>query len=572
VGDFSSSRTIVRFGEFELDQEAKELRRNGSKIRLQDQPFQILQILLEQPGKLVRREALQRRIWPSDTFVDFDHGINNAIKRLREAPGDTAESPRYIETVPRRGYRFLNGVATTSPGVSIAVLPFLSLSADPDNEIFADGMCEEIISSLAQIKNLRVIARTSSFSFKGKYVDLRAIGEQLQVRTVLEGSVRKSGNRLRITVQLVNAADGYHLWSETYDREMKDVFAIQEEIAKAIAQRLEVTLDSEQCPLFRAGTDNLEAFKLYTQGRSLFFQRGPHVISSVERCKQAVTLDPKYALAWSGLADAYNMVGFYGLARPEACLPHAKKAAEQAIALDPSVAEAHTSLAMSHLFQDWDRPSAEREFLHSLELKPRNSLTRRWYALYFLQWAEGRFEEGLAEATQAVQLDPLSPYARAIQAFTYLPVDVDRSLATALETLQIEPNHFLGHWAHLQALNLQGRFGEAAEVGELALKLSGRSAWMLASLARTYAFVGRRADSEALYMELRWRSKQEYVAPAVLAWAAYAAGERDEAIRYGKEAHAIGDPSLTAAKYWLDFADLRKDIRFGEILISRGWK
>jgi adenylate cyclase len=409
-------------------------------------------------------------------------------------------------------------------------------------------------------------------SFKGKHVDLRVIGEQLNVRTVLEGSVRKSGNRLRITAQLVNAADGYHLWSETYDREMKDVFAIQEEIAKAIAQRLEVTLDSERRPLFRAGTDNLEAFKLYTQGRSLFFQRGPHLIRSVERCKQAVSLDPKYALAWSGLADAYNMVGFYGLARPEACLPPAKEAAQQAIALDPSVAEEHTSLAMSRLFHDWDRPNAEREFLHSLELQPRNSLTRIWYGLFYLQWAEGRFEEGLAEATQAVQIDPLSAFARAMQSFTYLPVDVDRSLATALETLQMEPNSYLGYWAQLSALNLQGRFTEAAEVGESAVKLLGRSAWMLESLARTYACLGRHSESEALYMELRWRSKQEYVAPAVLALAAYAAGERDEAIRYGKEAHAIGDPTLSVAKYWPDFADLRKDSRFVEILISRGWK
>ena len=560
------------FGQFEMDEKTGELRKDGTKIRLQEQPLQILQILLEHPGELVSREALRKRVWPTDTFVDFDHGINNAIKRLREALADTAETPRYIETLPRRGYRFLHAVATTSPEVSIAVLPFLSLSADPENEIFADGMCEEIISSLAQIKNLHVIARTSSFSFKGKHVDLRVIGEQLNVRTVLEGSVRKSGNRLRITAQLVNAADGYHLWSETYDREMKDVFAIQEEIAKSIAQRLEVTLDSEQRPLFRAGTDNLEAFKFYTQGRSLFFQRGPHLIRSVECCKQAVTMDPKYALAWSGLADAYNMVGFYGLARPEACLPRAKEAAEQAIALDPSVAEAHTSLAMSHLFHDWDRPSAEREFLHSLELKPRNSLTRIWYGLFYLQWAEGRFEEGLAQATQAVQIDPLSAFARAMQAFAYVPVDVDRSLVTALETLQIEPNSFLGYWAQLTALNLQGHLAEAAEVGEAAIKVLGRSVWMLATLARTYACLGKCGDSEALYMELRWRSKREYVAPAVLAYAAYAAGEQDEAIRYGQEAHAIGDPTLTAAKYWPDFADLRKDSRFGEILISRGWK
>ena len=256
---------------------------------------------------------------------------------------------------------------------SIAVLPFLSLSTDPENEIFADGMCEEIINALAQINKLHVAARTSSFSFKGKHVDLRVIGEQLNVRTVLEGSVRKSGNHLRITAQLVNATDGYHLWSEKYDREMKDVFTVQEEIARAIAQRLEVTLDSERQPLFRAGTDNLEAFKFYLQGRSLFFQRGLRLLPAVEYLKKAVSLDSKYALAWAALADAYNMLGFYGLARPEACLPQAKGAAQQAITLDPSLADAHTSMAMSHLFCDWDRSSAECEFLRSLELKPRNS-------------------------------------------------------------------------------------------------------------------------------------------------------------------------------------------------------
>jgi tetratricopeptide (TPR) repeat protein len=228
-------------------------------------------------------------------------------------------------------------------------------------------------------------------------------------------------------------------------------------------------------------------------------------------------------------------------------------------------------LAISYLFQDWDRPGAEREFLRSLELKPRNSLTRSWYGLYYLQWIEGRFEEGLAQTTQAVQIDPLSAYARAVQAFTYIPIDVGTCLATALETLRIEPNSYLGNWAQLCALTLQGRYKEAAEVGESVIKLLGRPVWMLASLARTYACLGRRADAKAIYMELRWRSKQEYVAPAVLAWAAYAAGKADDAIRCIKEAAAINDPSLTAAKYWPDFADLRKDARFAEILLSRGW-
>jgi tetratricopeptide (TPR) repeat protein len=282
-------------------------------------------------------------------------------------------------------------------------------------------------------------------------------------------------------------------------------------------------------------------------------------------------LDPKYALAWSALADAYNMIAFYGLARPETCLLPAKEAALKAIALNPSLAEAHTSLAMSLLSYDWDRSGAEQEFLRSLELKPRNSLTRSWYGLYYLQWAAGRFEEGLAQATHAVQIDPLSAYARAMQAFTYVPIDVDRSLQTAQETLRIDPEAYLGRWAQLTALKLQGRFAEAAEMGESALKVSGRSVWMMASLAQIYARLGRREDSEALYMELRWRSTQEYVAPAILAWAACAAGHQHEAIRCGQEAHAIGDSSLLAAKYWPDFAELREDPRFQETLRSRGW-
>jgi adenylate cyclase len=313
------------------------------------------------------------------------------------------------------------------------VLPFVNLTADPENEFFCDGTTEEIISALSHIKNLHVVARTSAFAFKGKHVDLRAVGQQLNVRTILEGSIRRSGDHLRVTAQLVNAADGYHLWSERYDREMKDMFAIQEEIANSIAQRLEVTLDSERQPLFRAGTDNLEAFKFYTQGRSLFFQRGVRLLPAIECLKKAVSLDPKYALAWSGLADAHNMVAFYGLARPQQCLTPAKEAAERAIELDSSLAEAHTSLAMCHLLHDRDRTSAERAFSRSLELKPHNALARAWYGVYCLHWVAGRFEDALAETTLAVQIDPLSAYARAMQAVTYIPLDVERCLKAAEE-------------------------------------------------------------------------------------------------------------------------------------------
>src|SRR5215470_10585894 len=316
--NISSHTQAIHFGAFELDLRAGELRKQGAKIRLQEQPFQILAMLLERPGQVVTREELRNKLWPTDTFVDFDHGLNKAINKLREALGDSAESPRFIETLAKRGYRFLESTATRAPEPSIAVLPFLNLSADPENEFFCDGTTEEIISALAHIKNLHVVARTSSFSFKGKHVDLRAVGQQLNVRTILEGSIRRSGDHLRVTAQLVNAADGYHLWSERYDREMKDMFAIQEEIADSIAQRLEVSLDSAHQPLLRAGTASLEAFKFYTQGRSLFFQRGARLLPAIECFKKAVTLDPKYALAWSGLADAYNSIGFYGLSKPDA--------------------------------------------------------------------------------------------------------------------------------------------------------------------------------------------------------------------------------------------------------------
>jgi TolB-like protein len=562
---------IIRFGAFELDVHAGELRKQGLKVRLQEQPLRILQMLVSNPGELVSREELRAALWPSNSYLDFDQGLNRAINKLREALGDSAEGPRFIETLAKRGYRFLHPMTNAVPEASIAVLPFLNLSTDPENELFADGMTEEIISTLSHIKNIHVVARTSSFSFKGKHLDLRSIGQQLNVRTILEGSVRRSGDRLRITSQLVNAEDGYHLWSQQYDRKMEDIFGIQEEIARSIAQTLEVTLDLEGKPLRGAGTENLEAFKLYVRGLSHFFQRPARLNAAVECLKNAVALDPHYALAWSGLADAYHMVGFYGLASPEHCMPQGKLAATRSIELDPSLAEAHTSLAVSHLLHEWDWSSAEREFLHSLGLKPHNALARAWYGLFYLQWAAGRFEEGLAQVRRAVQIDPLSASTRAILVHAYLPIDPDRSVETALETLQTDLESYTARWGQITALNLLGRFAEAAAVGETVLRSFGRPLWVMASLARTYARLGKKSDSEALYMEFKWRAKREYLEPLWLGLAAFAAGEKDEAMRLVQHAHAIGVPTLLAGKYWPDFVEMREDLRFQEILRARGW-
>jgi TolB-like protein len=574
MGDVLRNASTVRFGVFEADVRSGELRKQGVRVRLHQQPFQVLQILLERPGEVISKEELQKRIWPSDTFVDFDHGLYNAIKKLREGLGDDADSPRYIETVPKRGYRFLASVAAArpKPNASIAVLPFLNLSADPENEFFADGMSEEIISALMHIKELHVAGRTSSFSFKGKYADLRLIGDQLNVSTVLEGSVRRVGSHVRITAQLVNVADGYHLWSEKYDREMKDIFEVQDEIARCIAARLELVLGPEAHRWVGAGTEDLEAFKLYMQGRVFLSRRGLKLCEALECFKRAVARDSNYALAWSALADTYNLIGFYGLAKPQECLRPGKDAALRAIALGPGMSEAHNSLALSLLCLDWDRAGAEGEFLRALELNPRNAQARVWYGMFYLEWLEGRFEDGISQGRLAAELDPLSSYAHGILACMFAPWDPEAAIDAATRALRVDPDSFLARWALLTAFNSQERFEEAVAVGEAALRNSGRYPWMLASLARTYAKWGRHADSEALYQELRWRSKREHISPVVLAWAAAAADDRDVAFRYLQQGDATGDPVLFTAKYWPDFERLREDPRFDRILKTRGWR
>jgi serine/threonine-protein kinase len=548
---------------------------DGISLQVEPKVMGVLVCLARHAPDPVSKEDLLQEVWP-DTFVG-EGVLTRSISELRRTLEDEAKEPSIIQTIAKRGYRIVAAVtpvaehAVPAPVQSIAVLPFLNLSGDPQNDFFCDGISEEVINALAHVNNLHVVARTSSFAFKGQYVDLRAVGQQLNVRTVLEGSVRRSGDRLRITAQLVNAADGYHLWSEKYDREMTDVFAIQEEIASSIAQRLELSLDNGQQTSFRAGTQSLDAFKFYTQGRSLFFQRGAKLFSAVDCLSKAVRLDANYAAAWASLADALNTIAFYGFAKPEPSLPRAREAARRAIELDPRLAEAHTSLALSHLFLDWDWPAAEGAFLRSLQLKAQNSLARSWYGMYSLQWAAGRFDEGLAQARQAIQIDPLSAWSRGIFAITYLPIDAQKSVEVALEALRIDPESYLGRWVQMTGLSASGRYPEAAEVGELAGRQFGRPLWFMASLARCYAHLGRREDARAVYMELNWRAKREYVAPLFLGVAAFAAGEKDEGIRYAREADTIGDPTLLAGRHWPDFVEMREDSRFQEILKCRGW-
>jgi len=568
----------VRFGLFEVDLRSGELRKQGVKVKLQDRPFRTLQILLEHTGEVVTREELRQRLWPADTFVDFEHGLNTAVKKLRAALGDSADSPRFIETLSKRGYRFIGPVeelenrertlARPAAAVtvdSIVVLPFTSMSADPEDEFFADGITEEIINALTQIEQLHVVARTSAFSFKGKYIDVRAVGKQLNVRTVLLGSVRRADHRLRITVQLVNAEDAYHLWSQRYDRELKDIFEIQDEIARSIAERLKVTLEgSKQEPLVRVGTRNLEAYKLYAKGRVLLPRRGPAVVY-MDCFERAVQLDPNYAQAWAGLADSYTVLGYTGLARPDASMPKAIDAARRAVALDRLSAEAHNALAMASLMGAWDKVEAEREFLRALELNPRYIQARDWYAMYYLLFSEGRPAEAMAEAKRALLSDPVSSYAHSMYGFICgCAGEHAHALQAARHAVELDSASYLARFALQEVQRLSGKFEESIATGELALAISGRHWWSMVSLALTFADRNQPADADAVYAEMLARARRQYVPLAPLAVVAAAAARKDEALRHACEAFAIRDPNCqyVLSRYYPGSARLRADPRF----------
>jgi adenylate cyclase len=523
----------------------------GTTVRLEPKVMEVLLCLARQAGETLSKETLLRTVWPG--IVVTDDVLTRCVAELRRAFEDDAREPRIIQTIPKRGYRLLATVskagAVPTPDASavrdsIVVLPFVNMSADAENEYFADGITEEIINALAQIKELHVVARTSAFSFKGRHIDARIVGEQLNVRTVLEGSVRRAGNQLRITVQLVKAADGYHLWSERYDREMKDVFAIQDEIARAIARRLQVTFEeSEQEPLVKAKTQNLEAYQLYLKGRTLLYRRGSAILRSVECCQRAVELDPEYALAWAGLADCYTTLGYYGLARPDISMPKAREAAQRAVALDPSLAEGHNALAMASLMGAWDRAEAEREFLRAIELNPRYVQAHDWYGLFYLQWSDGRLAEGRAQAKLALESDPLSSYANAIYGLTCANAGKHaEALRVSRYAVELDPENYIACLILHFALYANGLFEESVATAELALAMSGRHSWAMAFLAVTLADWGKTKDAEAVYGEMSARACRQYVAPAALAVAASGAGREDDAVRHTLEAFEIRDP------------------------------
>ena len=518
---------------------------------LRDTPKRVTQLRVELPVSLQR---ILERCLAKEIHVRY-----GSIREVRDAlEGLRLEMDRSL------------GVATrpdTAPEASIAVLPFTNISSDPENEFFADGITEEIINALSQISDLHVAARTSAFSFKRKHLDLRFVGEQLHVRTVLEGSVRKSGNKLRITAQLVNVSDGFHLWSERYDRELRDIFEIQDEIARSIATKLKVTLKAGSS-VVKAGTKSLDAYELYLKGRILLAQRGLGIPLSLGCFQKAVELDPEYAQAWAGAADSYHMHGFFGLVRPDIFMPNGKDAARKAVDLDPSLAEAHHALAFSYLLYDWQRSEAEKEFLRALELNPRDVQARIWFAFFLEQLTMGRSEEAIDEGKRAMESDPLSSYVHAMLGAIYFMAGRYReAIQSTQRAVALDSESFNSRWMLHNALRCGGRYEEAVAVGAQALAMSGRNAVPLASLALAYAEWGRPADAQALHAELLVRTAREYVPPVALTLTASAAARWDDAVRYTNEACKARDPLLIIiTKHSFDGMRLSRDSRLNDIL------
>ena len=612
---------VIRFGDFEVDQRAGELRRHGTKVRLQQQPFRVLVRLLERPGELVTREELREAIWAPGTFAEFDGGLDATIHKLRSALGDSAEHPRFVETLPRRGYRFIGGavevvtpkaraqqrwvrrrpiVLTTgltglialglaakfvlrdrlsSRGVgeriqSIAVLPLRDLSGDSAQAYFAAGMTEALVTRLGKTSGLRVISLTSAMSYQGTHVTLPTIARQLNVDAVVEGAVLRGGNRVRVTAQLVEASSDRHVWAETYEGGLQDVLELQDEIARAITTEVLARISAPaRGPVSsnRARPVNPDAYDLYLKGRyewNDWTEQG--LKRSIEYFERAVQKDPSYAPAWAGLSDAYSLMGFFGFWPSEVALSKAKPTALRAIQLDETLSEAHVSLSGVYLHLQWSWSAAEKELRRAIALDPNNAMAHQWYGYYLS--ATGQVDAALVEMRRALELDPLSPNKQSSLAGTfYRGGRYDEALELFRQVPDADMNSESRHRRIAAIYERKGMLNEALGEWRTGLRLAGKHQ-LAASVERTYLASGyAEAKRALLWADLRETERQAshaYPRPLAIDVAAdYALlGERGKAFEWLDRAVREREGYLIWLKVDDRFETLRSDSRFGVLL------
>ena len=621
----ASSSEVLQFGVFELDLRRAELRKHGVRVKLQEQPLKVLQLLLENRGQIVTREQLRGRIWPANTFVEFDHGLYSAMARLREALGDSSESPRFIETVARRGYRFIAPVtspraeansvtsaATTNSQVfsrksvvsvviglmggglllglilglniansrdwlwrrsnpqvrSLAVLPLENLSEDPGQEYFADGITDELITQLAQLGKFRVISRTSIMQYKGARKPLPQIGKELGVDAVLEGSVVRSGQRVRITAQLIDAASDQHLWAETYDRDLADVLTLQAEMANAIVQEVRAKIASG--PRSRA----LKMARVDPEEQDLYLRARYHVDKGdqaeinkgIEYFRQAIERSPQDARNYAGLADSYLALSDFYLS-PADTLVQAKQAALKALELDENLPETHVSLGAIRFLYDWDWPQADKEFEKAIELNGNSSDAHLWRGVFLAQM--GRADAAIPEIQRAETIDPLSLAVHVNAGWVYYVARRDEeALKEWRKILDLDPHFAITHTSIWIAYLKQADISDALSLSSA----SDLENLRLAALTGRHAVSGDRNEAERMLSRLNAVAKHQYVCPYEMATAHAVLGDKDQALtwlgkglreRSGCMPDLKVDPRLDSLRSDPRFQQLMKEVGFG---------
>jgi TolB-like protein/DNA-binding winged helix-turn-helix (wHTH) protein/tetratricopeptide (TPR) repeat protein len=621
----------TRFGIFEADPNSGELIKNGRRVRLQEQPFQLLSVLLGRPGEVVTREELQVLLWPH-TVVDYDHGLNKAVSKIREALGDSAENPRFVETVARRGYRFLADVTVINerparphepdrvanapdaeppgrrivarlqtpwfgltllsaaallaslhawqPGIwqpkiwqptriihSLAVLPLVNTSDDPSQDFFADGMTDELITQLGKVNALRVISRTSAMTYKGAHKPLATIVRELNVDAVVEGSVMRSGDRVRISAQLIQAPDDKHVWADSYEGDVRDTLALQARVARTVAEQVRATLNhGERAALEKTRTVDPLAYENYLKGRFFLNKRtGNALRTAISYFRQAIETDREYAEAYSGLADAYALAGDweYGVFSTGEAFSKATAAASKALELDGTLAEAHTSLAFALDLYGWDWDVAESEYEAAVHLNPNYATAHHWYAWHLMLM--GKTTEAIAELRQAESLDPLSLIIGADLADALcINRDFDAAIEQSRRTLELDPGFAVGHYELGQALVQLHRLDEAIAEYRKAIEMSGHSSVFDSSLAYAYAVSGHKAEAAGIAASMEADNETYPSAQAHIALIYAGLGDRETALSWLDKAYEVRfNPSILLRRA---FDPLRGEARFKDLV------
>ncbi len=576
---------VVRFGVFEFDLRLGELHKQGRRVRLAGQPVQVLAFLLRRPGELVTRDELQQALWAADTHVNFEQSLNAAVKRLRHALGDSPENPRFIETMARRGYRFIAPSSAQHPSAlpsarpaahavdSVAVLPFENATADPDADYLIDGLTEATINALSRLPALRVLARSTVFRYRGKPVDCRSLGRKLNVGAVLLGRVSQRGDELVIGIELVEVSNGWLIWGEQFSRKVSDVLLIESELSDRICEKLHSKLSGkgDGSAVGRRHTQNTEAYQDYLKGRYHWNRTSPDSLHrSVDYFRQALQKDPDYALAHAGLADSYCLLAFSDLLPPAEAMPKAKESALRALEIDPDLAEAHASLAGALKVLDHDWPGAEQRYRRALKLNPNYVHACRGYAA--LLAGVGRFAESMVQIGRAHELDPLSVVVSMEAAWAlFMARDYDQAIQQAWRVTDMEPEFASAQFILGLACEQKGRFGDARVALERSLIGSQGHPAGLASLGHVLAAMGHVEESRRMLERVNQLAARRYVAPFWLSILSAGLGDTNAALEHLARGYTQGDVWMVWINTDPRLDGLRGDARFQDLLRRVGF-